>query len=160
MANNQKLKDFIAKFRQSQQKATIAAVNAINNDDGDIYELNRKQMAVGQDAEGEQFGEYDGGHEKGNKRGWARYRESRGKQTEYIDLHFYGKFYDSIYTQGKAMSVKKPALIIDAKGQRWEDLQKDERFKKALGLNQENRDKVGMMIALEIQKELLRYYKP
>ncbi len=57
------------------------------------------------------------------------------------------------------LDAKTPEIKFDANSERMENLAlHGERFEKALGLNEESRNKVGMMVALEIQKELLKYY--
>jgi len=154
MAENTALKIFAQKLRNSKQFIANKVVDIVapTYKGTKIVVLNKVQMSKGEDSEENQLGNYS--------EGWGEYRESKGKQIDFIDLQFTNKFAESIYTEGVLLSASKAALKINAKGQRWEDLQEDERFKKALGLNQDNRDKVGMMIALEVQKELLKYYMP
>ena len=148
------LKDFIAKFRQSEQIATIKAVDYLSNGgvSNIIAEYNRKQMLEGEDSNEQDLGQYGA---------WrTMQRDERGLQTGFIDLKFDGNFHESIYVEGEILA-NRPAVVINTTSpEDWNAIKEDDRFKDALGLKGENRDKVGMMIALEIQKGLLNYYKP
>lgn len=152
MSDNDKLKNFISKFRKSKSVAAKIAVNHISNGSlqNIIETMNRGQLKEGEDATGKDLGEYGA---------WRKaQREEVGLQTDFIDLKFEGNFYESIYAEGK-MKNNKPAISIDTTSpEDWNAIREDDRFKDALGLNQENRDKVGMMIATEIRNELLKYY--
>ena len=152
MADNKILKNFIDKFRKSEQFAANVAIDVVSPDyrGAKIASLNKVQMSKGKDINDEELGKYS--------EGWGTYRESRGKQIEFIDLHFTSQFYDSIVTEGKLISPKVAGLEIDASGEHWDNIK--DRFDTALGLNETDRDKVGNMIALEVQKSLLKYYTP
>jgi|2_EtaG_2_1085320.scaffolds.fasta_scaffold36238_2 hypothetical protein len=149
--SNDKLKSFIAKFRKSEQFAAKVAVDCFQNEGKGVAYFNRKRLSAGEDAEGKDLGEYGV---------WrTEQREERGLQTEFIDLKFEGKFHESIYTEGKLLSAKTPAVVFKTTSpEDWAAIQEDNRFKDALGLNQEDRNKVGMMVALEIRNKLLQYY--
>ena len=155
MAENTALKIFAQKLRNSKQFAANKSVDYINNNSTSkiIGDYNREQMLEGEDADRKDLGEYGA---------WrTTQRAEVGLQTDFIDLKFEGNFHESIYGEGKLLSAAKPAVVISTTSpEDWNAISEDERFKKALGLNQNNRDKVGMMIALEIQKELLKYYMP
>jgi hypothetical protein len=115
-----------------------------------IAVLIKKQMAKGEDSEGNRLGDYS--------EGWGEYRESRGKQTDFIDLEFTGDLYDKTFVEGKLLGAKKAGVVMGSTSPHWEEIKDDERFEKAVELNSENRDKVGFMVASYIQKSLLKYY--
>jgi len=154
MANNQILKTFINKLKTSEQFAARTTVVFLkNNSNANIIEdFNRKQMSEGKDANDQELGNY------GEMR--TMQRMLAGKQVGFIDLDFTNTFHKSVFVNSGLITNAKPAILIGSSDPKYSDIVDDERFKDALGLKGENRDKVGMMIALEIQKELLRYYKP
>ena len=104
-----------------------------------------------EDALGKDLGEYGA---------WRKAeREERGLQTDFIDLRFENNFYESIYAEGKLVGAKKASLLIDSLSpQDWDAIKEDGRFKDALGLNQKNLDKIGIMIADYLTKELTKYF--
>ena len=151
---NQKLLAFISKFKTSQQFASKTAVNYLNtNGVGTIIgDFNRKQMSEGKDSNDKELGNY------GELRTGQRLLV--GKQVGFIDLKFTETFHKSIFVNSGMITDKKPIITIGSTDPKFGDIMEDDRFKDALGLNQEDRNKVGMMVAMEIQKELLKYYKP
>lgn len=153
MATNTKFRLFIDKFRLSRQFAAKVAVDYLsNNSVGKIIaDFNRKQLLEGEDAAGKDLGEYGI---------WRKLqRQEVGLQTEFIDLKFEGKFHQSIFVEGKLLSAKAPAVVVDViSPEDWDAISEDSRFKDALGLNQEHRDKVAFMVAMEIRDKLVRYY--
>ena len=149
---NQKLLTFINKFKSSQQFAAKEVVVFLkNNTNAKIIEdFNRQQLAKGKDSKDVKLGDY------GETRSWER--ERAGLQVGFIDLKFTEKFHESIFVNSGLITDKKAALFVGSSDPKFGDIMDDERFKSALGLNQEDRDKVGFMIAQHLQKELLRYY--
>ena len=89
-------------------------------------------------------------------------RSEVGLQTDFIDLKFGGDFHESIFAEGTASTHKSGARaainINTTSPEDWNAISEDDRFKDALGINAENRDKLGVQIANHIQKELLNYY--
>ena len=149
---NQKLLTFINKFKSSQQFAAKEVVVFLkNNTNAKIIEdFNRQQLAKGKDSNEKEVGDYSELR--------TGQRLLAGKQVGFIDLNFTGEFYESIFVNSGLVTDKKPALFVGSSDSKFGDIIEDERFKEVLGLNQENRDKVGFMIAQHLQKELLRYY--
>lgn len=155
MADNLALKTFIGKLRRSRQFAANKAVDFLRqNDTAQIIEdFNRKQLEKGTDSEGNQLGDY------GELR--TMQRIVAGKQVGFIDLKFTGEFHDNIFSSSKLMSAAKPAIVMgNSDTTKLEDINNDGRFNNAIGLDDKSRDKVGFMVAMEIQKELLKYYMP
>ena len=151
---NEKLKAFISKFRDSKRIATSRTVDFLrdNTTAGIIEDFNRKQLAKGRDANDKELGNYSEMR--------TMQRIAAGKQVRFIDLKFTGEWYDNIFASSK-MVGKKPALVMgNTEIEKTESINSDKqhRFDNALGLNEENRDKVGMMVALHIRNELLKYY--
>jgi len=131
-----------------QFSANKAAQYIVKNAE-EIETMNRGQLSIGKDAYDEELGDY--GELRTGQRLLA------GKQVEFIDLNFTGEFYDSIEARGE-LKGKQAVLAIDSMSSKWDDISEDDRFKDALGLNDKNRNKLGHMIALHIQKELTKYY--
>jgi hypothetical protein len=151
-ADNQIFRNFINKFRRSEQYAAYIASTSISALHSEIEILNKEQISKGLGSNDEGWGEYTDY--------WAQERIEAGLQSDVVDLKFTSKFYDSIHVEGEMLDAKTPEIKFDADSERLENLAlHGERFEKALGLNEESRNKVGMMIALEIQKELLKYYQ-
>ena len=146
------LLSLIQKFRDSNTfVAQRSAEFLSNNSTADIIEkYNREQLAEGEDADGNDLGGY------GMRR--TVERKDAGLQTDFIDLKFSGDFYDSIFAQGELKGSTRVNLKIDSIGDKWEEIKHDERFENALGLTQENADKVGVSLAEHIAKELNKYY--
>ncbi len=151
---NKKLKTFIQKFKMSEQFSANIAVDYLSKNSVSkiIADFNRKQLEQGLGADDKDLGEYGA---------WrTEQREERGLQTDFIDLKFENKFHQSIFVEGKLLSAKKPAVAFDTTSpEDWAAIQEDVRFENAIGLNQEDRDKVGFMVAMEIRNKLLKYYK-
>ncbi len=154
MAENKKFRLFIDKFKLSQQFAAKTAVDYLSKSSVAqiIADFNRKQLLEGRDATGKDLGEYGV---------WRKeQREEKGLQTEFIDLKFEGKFHQSIFVEGKLITPKTPAVQFGTTSP--EDLdaiQEDVRFEDAVGLDQESRDKVAFMVAMEIRNKLIKYYR-
>lgn len=148
---NQKLFTFINKLRTSKDFVTKATVVFLRNNTNSniIAEYNKQQMLKGKDSKGEQLGDYSELR--------TAQRMLAGKQVGYIDLNFTGQFYDSIYIDSGVVG-NSPVLTVNSDDPKLDDIMDDDRFKDALGLDQTDRDKVGMMIATHLQKELLKYY--
>lgn len=150
---NPELKILSDKFRLSLKFSAKKAVEFINRPSvkDSIAKMNRKQMLKGEDADGDDLGEY------GIWR--TEQREERGLQTDFIDLKFEGNFHESIYAEGELRGVITPVINIETTSpQDWKAIRQDERFKGALGLQQQNKDIIAMQIANYIRDELLNYY--
>lgn len=147
------LKSLINKFRFSDQFVVNKTAEFLsNNSTADIVEnLNRQQLVEGEDSLGKDLGGYS----------LQRTVERRdaGRQTDFIDLKFTGDFHDSIFAQGKTNGNTKASLVMGSVGDKWDEIQEDVRFKDAIGLNQENLNRVGDMIAEHLIKELNKYYE-
>ncbi len=154
---NKSLKTFAQKLRMSVTFASNKAVEYMNGSGFStlVSKLNALQLSKGEDANRKDLGEYGA---------WrTQQRAEKGLQTDFIDLKFEGNFHESIFAEGELSSHARGArasLKIDTTSpEDWDAISEDSRFKDALGLNQENRDDIGYRIALEIQQELLKYYK-
>ena len=150
---NQKLLNFINKFKTSQEFAAKQAVIFLNNNSNAkiIEDFNRQQLSKGKDANGNELGDY------GELR--TGQRIAAGKQVGFIDLKFTETFHNSIYINPGLKNAKTPAIFVGSSDPKFDDIMKDDRFKKALGLNEEDRNKVGFMIAQHVRNELIKYYK-
>ena len=150
---NQKLLTFINKFKNSQEFAAKQVVAYLgNNSNAKIIEdYNRQQLSKGKDANNEDLGDY------GELR--TMQRIAAGKQVGFIDLKFEGTFHDSIYINPGLKNAKTPAIFFGSSDPKFDDIMKDDRFKSILGLNEENRYKVGYMIAYYVQVQLMKYYQ-
>ena len=149
---NQKLLTFINKFRNSETYAAEQVVIFLKSNTAAkiIEDYNRLQLSKGKDSKDKQLGDY------GELR--AMQRVFAGKQVNFIDLKFEGDFHKSIFSNAGLKSAKRPAIFIGSTDPKFEDIMKDERFTDALGLNEADRDKVGFMIAMHLQVQLMKYY--
>jgi hypothetical protein len=123
-------------------KATLedAVERGIIGDGFDIAEINREQLNSGLDANGERLGSYTETTKK--------IRQKRGLQTEFIDLNFTGHSQKTITTEKNGSSY---ALTANP---RWDE----DRFKDAIGISEDNEQKVTDIIILNIESELDRKF--
>ena len=152
---NKKLLTFIQRLRTSRAFAANKVVDFVNGNNISkmIADFNRGQLKEGKDAYGIDLGTY------GIWR--TEQREERGLQTDFIDLKFEGNFHESIYAEGELKGGVKAKAFLNINTispEDWDAIAEDKRFEDALGLNEKNRDALGMMIAQHLQKELLKYY--
>ena len=152
--SNQKLLSFINKFKNSELFAAKQTVEFLRNSSTSkiIADYNRKQLSEGKGSDDKELGDY------GELR--TMQRVAAGKQVGFIDLKFEGDFHESIFADSGLITAKQPGIEIQSNDPKWgTDISQDERFKNALGLTGENRDKIGFMIATYIRNELVKYYK-
>lgn len=120
---------------------TEGVQRAIDENKDDIVDLNRVQLQIfGVDASGKPLGEYAQLSKK--------LREERGLQTDFIDLRFTGESQDSMKIKQKDDTSYE--LVADTIN--WDT----NRFDDAIGLVDENEDKLTDIIIKQLEFEIER----
>lgn len=140
------VEDLIVKLKNLPTFVDLVGDNSIAENEDTIIDLNKAQMIVlGIDADGDQLGEYTPYS--------SQIREAAGLQTEFIDLRFTGDFQDSI-----ELNLTPNGYEIDATDEKWTD-KIEPRFPDALGLIDDNEDRVTNIITSKIEKESEKYFQ-
>ena len=123
-------------------KATVedAVERGVIGDGYDIAEINREQLNSGLDANGASLGSY--------AEMTKAIRQKRGLQTGFIDLNFTGHSQKTITTEKNGNQY---ALTANP---RWDE----DRFKDAIGISEDNEQKVTDIIILNIESQLDRKF--
>lgn len=109
----------------------------------DIEDFNRTQLQQkGVDAFGKALGDY--------AQSTIREREKRGLQTSYVDLKFTGKFQNDIELN------KKSDLTYDLTSGdvKWQSGELSDKYPEAIGLTDENEDRLTELIIKNIEFRL------
>lgn len=148
MAKAGTVEDLIVKLKGLTTFVRVSASNAIDDNKEDILDLNKAQMLVlGVDNEGDQLGIY--------APFTVQEREKKGLQTNFIDLRFTGEFQDKMVVE-KTDLAKFELTSTDSK---WEN-KLEPQFPDALGLTNENEDKLTKDLITQIDKDVDEYLEP
>lgn len=140
------VEELIIKLKALPTVVEKVADIAIEENESDIVALNIAQMVVlGVDNEGVQLGEYAPMS--------VQIREEEELQTDYIDLRFTGDFQESIELNATAEGFE-----IDATDSKWKN-HIERRFPDALGLTDENEDRLTDVITKYIESASERYFE-
>lgn len=146
--------ELIEKLQSLQAFVASVAENKIEADEQDILDLNRAQMIVaGIDSSNKQLGEYAPLS--------VKLRKERGLQTDYIDLRFTGEFQDKMYMD----KVGELQYELNSSDPKWEQGVDGNRslqaqWPNAIGLNDDNEERVSDMIINDIDKNIDKFLTP
>lgn len=135
----QTVEDLIEKLDALPEFVEKTADDEILNNEEDILNLNKSQLTkLGIDSEGQKLGEYSPFS--------VEVRKKAGLQTKFIDLNFTGESQKSMELNLNANGEYE----INAPEKKWSD----ERWPDAIGLTNDNEDKVTEILTNKIDKEV------
>jgi len=149
LAKMNTFEDLIGKLKSLPLLVKATMDGTINNNADNIADMNRAQMLVlGVDADGIELGEYAAFT--------IKQRQERGLQTDYIDLRFTGDFQNSI-----GLNKIGDTFELGASDVKWEDsisgLNLSERWPAAIGLTDDNEDRITAVIEHNTDLEVDKY---
>ncbi len=146
------IRDLIEKLKSLPSFVEDKADEAIESDKEHILDLNKAQMLVaGVDNEGISLGDYSPKS--------VQIRQKKGLQTDHIDLRFTGDFQDSLRIDKK----KKAEFDLTATDGKWAGNEitpnLSQQWPDALGLTDDNEDKVTENTTGHIEREAEKYFE-